>query len=173
MYSAILFSILSLFQAQTSVSMTQALPVNHTKTIVLDGITTKWTPIDNYLEFEVTAPTSGWVSIGFNDRDASVFSNVIIGGVGDGKPKVEEHYMVRSALDKTIENAGGKKIISDATVTEETGTTTLRFRIPKVADDIFHYDLIPGQKIWMTCAYSENDDFGFMTKVERRIEVTL
>ena len=131
MYSVILFSFLSLFQAPVSNSENHDPSQSLTKTIVLDGITTKWTPVDNFMEFEVTANTTGWVAIGFNDRDASVFSNRIIGGVGNGSAKVEEHYMVRAAMEQTIENAGGKIVITNATVTEENGTTTLRFKIPK------------------------------------------
>ena len=173
MYSIILLSLLSFIQGPVSTANVQEPSSALTKTIILDGITTKWTPVGNFMEFEVTANTIGWVSIGFNDRDASVFSNRIVGGVGNGFAKVEENYMVRSTLQKSIESAGGKTAISDANVMEENGKTVMRFKIPKVSQDIYHYDLLPGQKIWITCAFSENDDFNFLTKAERRVEITL
>jgi DOMON domain len=146
---------------------------NKMKQIEVNKMIIKWESKSNELTFEVFAPTTGWVAIGFNSENNIVGTNLIMGASIDNNSMVEEQYVVAAGVHKPIALAGGEVAISDYRCIEDKKGTTLKFSISQKQLDKFHYSLTEGTKIWLVCAYSQEDDFNHHSIMRQHVEVTL
>ena len=86
---------------------------------------------------------------------------------------IEDQYVVIAGKHPSMEVIGGETAVFAAEGNEENGRTILSFHMPQTASDHYHYDLRPGQEIYLVCAYSQEDDFAHHSRMRKHIKVTL
>ncbi len=52
-----------------------------TQSIGIEGMTVSWHFAEGFIDITATAPTRGWVAVGFNRRDEIVGTNLVMGAV--------------------------------------------------------------------------------------------
>ncbi len=134
-------------------SMTRTLTFTPTVTPTPDGfstasaagITFRWKVNGANLDCVVSAPTTGWIGLGFNSAAQMNGANIIIGYVSGGTTVVSDqfggfHVHSPDVIDNTSAVSG----------TETGGITTLRYTIP-LSNDANSQDflLIPGNSYWI------------------------
>ncbi|MBN1594311.1 hypothetical protein JW933_00145 [candidate division FCPU426 bacterium] len=134
------------------------------------GFTFKWKIVEADLECEVSAPTEGWVAVGFNPEKPKMDkSNLIIGFVKDGELSIADHHAKgwRHVADK-------ENNILKSSGEEKDGQTSLAFTIP-MANDANGEDaaLAAGQKIHLLLAQGNGDNFKKQHKKKTMLEITL
>jgi hypothetical protein len=143
------------------------------KSVSLQGFEASWHFEHEQVVFNISAPTGGWVALGFNQRDDIVHSNLVMGAVVDGELIIEDQYVVSPGKHPSVKAIGGEPAVFAAEGLEENGRTAISFHIPQTANDQFHYDLAPSQEIHLICAYSQEDDFAHHSRMRKHIKVTL
>lgn len=118
-------------------------------------MTASWTVDGAWLEVEVTAPTTGWVLVGFHDREALAGARLMMAAVGPDGPVGEEHLADPPRHARRQEGAVATLISASQTA----GTTTARFRVPLDPQQPGLPTLQAGARTWMWLAWSLDDDF--------------
>jgi hypothetical protein len=143
------------------------------KHIEVNGMTVEWTYKNDRVFFTVSAPTEGWIVLGFNKKDDIVGSNLIFGRVQSGKVDVVDHFVVAAGNHQPTEKMGSKPVFQDVSGAEKVGKTTLSFSMPVKAFDAYHFDLKEGSEQWFICAFSAEDDFYHHSRMREHRKVTL
>lgn len=139
------------------------------------GITLSWRINGEALEVSVSAPTTGWVAVGFEPSRAMKDANILIGYVADGEVVVTDQFgttMVQHAEDTTL---GGTVDVTVLGGAESDGSTTLEFSIPLDSGDEYDRPLEPGSTVGVILAYGENgaDDLSGYHRDRAAVEITL
>jgi len=145
-------------------------PVNTLKT---EGFELSWEQADESVMFTLSAPTSGWVAVGFTENEDIVDSNLIMLKVEDDLVYGEDQYVVGFGKHPTVESLGVESRIFNLGGNEERGRTTVSFSIIKEKLDDYHFDLSEGNEINIWLAWSVSDDFDHHSRkrILRRIEL--
>jgi hypothetical protein len=143
--------------------------------ISADGITVNWLVSGDSIAFEVTAPTTGWVSIGFNPSRVMKDADFIIGYVENGKAVVRDQFGNGTFSHKSDTDMGGSDDILEFGGSESGGKTTLSFTIPIDSGDEYDTVLTPGQEHTVLIAYGPDgaDNFTKKHSVRAKVKVTL
>lgn len=80
------------------------------KSVTVDGYRAQWYFESDDVVFEISAPTTGWVTIGFNPRNNIVGSNLIMGAVVDGRLILEDQFVTGVGIHPTISQLGGTPV---------------------------------------------------------------
>ena len=124
----------------------------------------------------MAAPTTGWVSVGFDPASMMAEANILIGYVKDGAVFLRDDYgngQVKHEADKEL---GGTEDFSDLQGEEENGQTIIRFNLPLDSGDKFDKALKQGERYKVIYAFGPDgkDDFGtYHTKNRGSFEITL
>lgn len=157
-----------------TISMLAALSiVSFSSSITVRDMDIRWTEEADCWSFELSAPTTGWVALGFNQKNDIVHTNLIMTAVRQGAVSSEDFYVVGFGNPQPITKLGGSRAISELEGEEKNGHTTVRFSIPKKANDQYHYDLKAGDEIWLICAYSRADEFDHHSMMRQHVKVRL
>jgi hypothetical protein len=143
------------------------------KHIEVNGMTVEWTHRKDRVFFTVSAPTEGWIVLGFNEKDDISGTNLLFGRVKAGKVEVADHFVVAAGNHQPTEKVGGTAVFQDVSGTEKAGKTTLSFSMPVQAADPFHFDLKEGTTRWFICAFSAEDDFYHHSRMREHRKVVL
>lgn len=131
----------------------------NSKSLKTEGFHLEWTHVDGKVQFNLTAPTTGWVAVGFTETGDLMGSNLIQGHVVDGKPFVQDQFITGFGEHPPVEALAVKSCISQTGGKQENGQTTISFSILKEKGDKLHCDLQEGKQINVWLAYSVSDDF--------------
>lgn len=96
-----------------------------------------WTVDGDNIMVKLSAPTEGWVAIGFDPEEDMMGANIIIGAVKNGKVRIEDHYGDRKRGHSPDDKLGGKNDVVNPEGMEEGGVTTISFTLPLAAGDKF------------------------------------
>jgi hypothetical protein len=130
------------------------------ESVTVDGIELQWRTDDEYLYVNVIAPTTGWVSVGFDPTNQMADANILIGYVDDmGEVMVRDDFGTSSTSHASDESLGGFDDIEDYWGYEENGETFLRFQIPLDSGDMYDKVLVPGNTYTIILAYGSADNF--------------
>lgn len=143
------------------------------KQLNVGGMVIQWKTKGDQIIFDVFAPTQGWVAVGFNDRNDIVHTNLIIGASNEGVSIVEDQFVSGVGVHKPVTLFGGTSAIGNVNCFEDRSGTTLQFSLPVHKIDRLHYDLSPGTRIWLICAFSLEDDFNHHSIMRKHLEVRL
>jgi hypothetical protein len=122
------------------------------------GMSFAWKVAGENLNVKLTAPTTGWVGIGFNPKDAMEGANYVLGYVKDGKVELRDDYGDSKRNHNEDVKLGGT---SDLTVVggEEKGkNTTVEFSIPLNSGDKYDSVLDPAGNTVVLLAYGGSRD---------------
>ena len=160
-------------EAEVLLNKTKNRPMVQLKHLEVNGMTVEWVFRKNRVFFTLTAPTEGWVALGFNEKDDIVNTNLIFCRVKSGKVELSDHYVVAVGNHQPTEKLGGKSAFDDILGDEKGGKTTVSFSMPIKSNDKWHYDLIEGSKRWFICAFSAEDDFNHHSRMREHREAKL
>jgi DOMON domain len=141
--------------------------------IEVNGMRVVWKIAGKCIDFELSAPTSGWLAIGFNASEDLAGTYLIMACVELGKVKVVEYKTLAPGDYRPITDLGGKASVEILGGHEEGNATQVRFRIPQQVSDGFHKSLLPGSKWRLLVAYSREDDFKHHSMMRTNIAITL
>ncbi len=127
------------------------------------------------LKLRVSAPTTGWVAIGFEPSSAMKDANMIIGHVSGGSASARDDFGTSRTAHASDESLGGSSNVRDISGSEEDGHTTLRFTIPLDSGDEYDQPLSPGSTHKVIYAYGPDgaDDYSTYHAARGSLEITL
>ncbi len=144
------------------------------KSVKIGGMTVRWSlQPGGMVECSITAPTTGWVALGFNTRDDIVGTNLIMASVEQGKVRIEDQYVVRAGEHLPVNMLGGTSAVSNVRGTEQHGVSTVSFTITQHAQDRFHHNLTEAASVFLICAYSMEDDFAHHSRMRQHVKVVI
>ena len=140
---------------------------------VIEGMQVEWAYEGDLLTFKLHSPYQGWVGLGFNANNDVVNSNLVMGAVAETGTEMEEFFVVGFGNPQPVKSLGGQVAVKDYQGAEDAKGTSFQFSIDTSIRDDFHYDLTEGQKVWLICSYSMEDDFGHHSIMRRHLEIRL
>jgi hypothetical protein len=158
----VILTVLSCEQ-EPSVTSTPLPAVDGYKEISKNDISFKWKIDGANLKVIVRAPTTGWVSVGFNPTRMMQDANIIIGYVKDNQVFMKDDYGTGSTTHQTDTELGGLDNILEKSGKEVNGYTELSFTIPLNSGDSKDQALTPGQAYKIILGYGPNDADDFKT----------
>ncbi|MFT5819377.1 MAG: hypothetical protein ACI8ZM_000600 [Crocinitomix sp.] len=146
---------------------------NWDKEINKNEMSVSWKYKEDRVHFEMAAPTTGWVTIGFNTTAGMSKAYLLMGRVVKGNAEVVEHCTSSPGNYKTITALGAQSSVKNISGTEADKQTTLQFSLPVQAKNKFARHLTKGTEYVMTLAYSREDDFQHHSTMRTSINVKL
>jgi DOMON domain len=138
-----------------------------------NGMTVKWEIQDDHLLVTMTAPTEGWVAIGFNTREGLAGTNLIMGCVKNGVAILSDRHTLAPGNHKSIGELGSVEATQLIVGTETKGVTSLTFTLPLMARDEWHHTLVAGKTYHLLMAFSREDDFSHHSMMRTAVEISL
>jgi hypothetical protein len=136
----------------------------------------QWMVDGKNLHVQLAAPTTGWLSVGFDPTNKMADANILIGYVSDGSAFLRDDFGDGQVKHSPDAKLGGEEHFSDLDGNEADGTTRIRFTIPLDSGDAFDKVLEVGKTYKVIYAYGPNgkDDFGtYHTRNRGSFEITL
>jgi len=118
------------------------------------GMSVHWEHDAELLYVGLTAPGTGWLSIGFGPERMMQGANIVIGAIVDEALSIEDHYgnaptsHRKDDIDHIVQAAGR----------EINGESILEFAIPLDSGDAQDKTLLPGRKVVVILAYHSSND---------------
>lgn len=139
-------------------NVAQSAEYQHSMTV--EKMTFDWSVDGENLAVKLSAPTKGWVAVGFNPTDQMKDANIIIGYVKKGKVKIVDDFGTGASLHKADTKIGGAANVTVVGGTEEGNTTTIEFSIPLNSGDDKDGVIDPSGDTTVILAYGpERDSF--------------
>ena len=109
----------------------------------------------------VTAPSTGWVAVGFEPTSFMNGADLIIGYVESGTASIRDDYGTGQVTHDSDVNLGGTSDIRTLSGSQAAGETTISFKMPYNSGDQFDKTLEEGQTYTFIFAYGADnaDDF--------------
>ncbi len=141
--------------------------------VEVGGMVVQWHYQAEQLIIDATAPDIGWVGIGFNVTDDISKASLIMAGVDRGKTYLSERFVIGPGQHQTVKALGGAEVVKLILAETNDQSTHIRFSIPVNAVDRFHYSLLPGQAIYLICAFSMEDDLQHHSRMRQHLKIKL
>lgn len=125
----------------------------------VSGITFSWEVKGEFMDITLSAPTKGWVSVGFNPSSVMKDADFYIGYVKGGEVFIRDDYGRGRTSHVDDERLGGTADVEVLGGEETPEGTTLRFRIPLNSGDEFDHAFVSGREIPVIFAYARSDNF--------------
>jgi hypothetical protein len=96
-----------------------------------------WTLQQDNIDIKLSAPTNGWMGIGFNPDTPENMkgANFIVGFVKGGEAQAFDHYGTELKKHKDDEKIEGKSDVTNVSGSEQDGQTVLEFTVPVDSGD--------------------------------------
>lgn len=113
------------------------------------------------LRIRLTAPTTGWLAVGFDPTSFMNESNLIIGYYDSGSSSVRDDYGTGQFTHDSDVNLGGTSDVELLSGSQSGGETEIEFRIPLDSGDQYDKVLAEGNTYTVIFAYGNDgaDDF--------------
>lgn len=126
-----------------------------------EGVSLKWETAGDSITFTLSAPTTGWVAVGFDGESAMLNSDMVIGYVEGGNVSISDHWGDGYTSHRPDTELGGTPDIVLKEGSELEGVTSITFTRPISPVDEFDSRLLPGTTHRVILAYGPEgaDDF--------------
>jgi hypothetical protein len=143
--------------------------------MTVEEVDLTWEVGNGDVAVSVTAPTDGWVAVGFEPSMAMKDANIIIGYVSGGEVFISDDWGDGPTSHKPDIDLGGTNDVTDASGSESGGSTTLSFTIPLDSGDGYDRILTPGATVKVLLAYGREgaDDFAGFHAWAKTVEINL
>lgn len=141
--------------------------------ITKNGMTVRWAPTADSIRFELQAPTTGWLAIGFNQSSELTGNWLLMARVINGRAEVVEHHTLAPGNYQPIAQLGEAQVVQCVSGSETKGATTLAFSLPRNAAGRYQKSLASGSSWQMLLAYSRSDDFQHHSVMRTTTQLTL
>ncbi len=99
-------------------------------TLDVEKMKFSWSVDGEKLLVKLSAPTKGWLGIGFNPSSVMKDADLILGYVKDGQVTLSDDFGTSATKHVPDDKAGGHSDVTVIGGTEEGNTTTIEFSIP-------------------------------------------
>jgi len=146
-----------------------------TNTITVEDFVMEWVIEDNSLTITASAPTTGWIAVGFDPSAAMKDANIIIGYVRDDELFISDDWGNGHISHSPDTELGGTSNVTGLSGSEQNGTTEISFSIPLDSEDMYDTILIQGtvHKIILAYGPDESDNFNGYHAWAETIEMEL
>ncbi len=125
------------------------------------------------IEFTVTAPTTGWISLGFNPTSRMKDADYILAYVENGKLHLSDEYGTGSTSHKSDVSLGGKESAKAVSFVEEAKRTTITFSLPLNSGDRYDTVFVKGETCNVLAAYATSKNLSSRHRKRDSVEITL
>ncbi len=163
------------FLATVALSTPNAMAVNETpprRRVELDDTTFAWWHQDARLFGELSAPTEGWLAVGFNN-EATLRGTRFVIGVINHNITLAQWHIADPPNHHPIRGLGGLSDIRDLQGEIRYGRSTLAFSLPAHSTGRFAIDLSPDRSVHMMLAWSHHKNFQHHSAWRRHIDLIL
>ena len=129
------------------------------KSISKNKMNLSWHFSNDRIYFEMTAPTNGWVTIGFNTNESIKNAYLLMGNIINDKVNVVEHYTLEPGHYKSLLELGEQPQVNEISGNQNSKGSMIKFSLPIMASSKYQKDLTEGSEYTMILAYSQEDDF--------------
>ncbi len=144
------------------------------RSVEIEDVKVAWLEMEEAYRFTVTAPSTGWVGVGFGGGPAMQDAAIVIGYVDDeGEVRIRDDHGTSAVTHAPDTELGGSDDLSEYRIDEKEGRTEMSFVVPREPADDLDPALAPGMTIRVIVAYGESDDFTGMHSAAHSAEVTL
>lgn len=113
--------------------------------ITVEGFTLRWATVaGNNLAVELTAPTTGWVAVGFDPVQVMKDANILIGYFASNTASVRDDWGVGNTVHAADVSLGGTSNLTVDGGSESGGSTEIKFTIPLNSGDSYDKPLVIG-----------------------------
>ena len=120
------------------------------------GMELLWRVVGDELEVRVSAPTTGWVAVGFDPSRMMKDANILIGYVEAGSAVVTDQFGITATGHRRDVELDGSDDVTVIGGTEAGGESELHFSIPLDSGDERDRTLVPGEEYRVILAYGED-----------------
>lgn len=124
----------------------------------VDGTTFQFWHEDGRLYSRFSAPTTGWVAIGFNNEERLEGTRFVIGARVGSSFHAEEHIAVVPGHPK-VQDLGFAPAVKDVVGYVSESSTIMRFSLPHLLADSDNPTLLSGTRSYLMLAWSHHTDF--------------
>jgi len=131
------------------------------KVDTIGGFILSWQPDSGFLRVRVSAPTTGWVAVGFNTLPQMLGANLIIGYVHGDTVRIEDDFGMDAHTHMADIAGEGFDNVGQRSGSESGGRTEIAFIIPLDSGDPRDVPLVVGQSysLLLSCGADGADDF--------------
>jgi len=140
-----------------------------------DGVTLTIRLETDSLEISISAPTTGWVSVGFEPSRVMKDADIYIGYVQDGEVYLRDDFGTGNTSHAPDTSLGGESSFARLSGSEVDGVTSITFTIPRNSGDRFDKVLTAGgsYKVLMGYGPEGSDDFTTYHRWVKSVDLTL
>jgi len=142
------------------------------QTVRARGITFAWRHQRGRLHGRLSAKTTGWLAVGFNDERTLRGTRFVIGHVVSGRTHAEVH-IARVPDHAEVGSLGGVSGLADVGGGRTGDETWLTFSLPLRSGGGFEIDLSPGRTVRLMLAWSLSPDFDHHSRLREHRDVVL
>ncbi len=143
------------------------------QTIEKNGMSVHLQRDSEYLTITMTAPTDGWVTIGFNESVDITGAYLLMGRVRGTIAEVVEYTTISPGNYKPISSLGAQVRVKNVRGRQTQGYTSLTFSLPINMQGEFQKSLEKGTEYVLIMAYSTSDDFDHHSIMRTSIHMAL
>ena len=123
------------------------------------GMELHWTVEGDSIYIGLSAPTTGWLAIGWDPSGPIMEGeDILIGYIRGRELFLQDYYANRSVTHANDVSLGGRDDVLEASGTEDQSSTTIEFRRGLDTGDRFDRPITPGAHT-VQLAYAPTDDF--------------
>ncbi len=142
------------------------------QSLSIDGMTFRSWHVDRRLFSTFTAPTLGWVGVGFNNQQRLKESRFVIGAMSNNSFYAEEHIAVVPDHPR-VQALGLETSADDVVGSVSNNQTTLQFSLPHIPPNGDNPTLLPGTATYLMLAWSHHTDFDHHSAWRRHFPIEL
>lgn len=121
----------------------------------------------------MTAPTTGWISLGFNPTRRMKDADYILAFVENGQLYLSDEYGTGSTSHKSDLSLGGENSAKAVSFVEEPKRTTITFSLPQNSGDRYDTVFVQGEKCKVLAAYSNSKNLKSMHRKRTSVDIVL
>lgn len=146
---------------------------NGFKKVEVKKIVFQWRIQGENIDIILSAPTAGWISVGFDPSKMMKDADILIGYVDNNEVFMRDDFGTGNTKHKADTDLGGTDDITINGGSESDGKTTLEFSIPLHSGDPNDRELEQKKEYKLIFAYGKKDDFTSYHKTRTSLNVTL
>lgn len=141
--------------------------------VTQEGITLQWKVNGANLDIILSAPTDGYVAVGFKPSAKMKDANFLIGFVDGKGVHIRDDFGNGAMTHKSDESLGGRSNVLNPTGSEQGRNTELRFSIPLDSGDKYDRPLKAGEQVTVLLAYGPGSGDGLSAYHTKRAKVQI
>ena len=140
------------------------------ESLKVGGMELSYTLRGDSVDISLSAPTLGWIGLGFNDQNSIVRSDLLLFHVVNGKTEAIDMHVVSAGNPKKDTALGGWHSIRIKGGQEMGNKTIVHFSIALHNDDWYDYQHELANDFWLILAYSTHDEFAHHSSMRKHVK---